>query len=312
MKTAIKIAAIYALSGLLWIWLSDELLLFVVRNRTAVQMNIYQTMKGMFYVSFTALLLFTLVYRYYKTLNEKIRSLELVNHRLEQSNAELEQYAYIASHDLQEPLRVTSSLLQRLQLKYADQLDQKANRYIDLSIENTKRMRTFVQDLLEFSRVGSEKELLSEVNLSELVEEIKRDLAKIISEENASVTANDLPVVYCARMQMKQVLCNLIGNGIKYRNPGVAPAITIFGTREKNQWKMQVTDNGIGIEKAFHSRIFELFQRLHPDSEYTGTGIGLTIAKKIVEKWNGTIGLHSETGIGSTFFFTLPVNEKKP
>lgn len=309
MKTAFKIAFIYALSGILWIWLSDELLLvFNVDSHDMMQMNFYQTLKGIFYVAFTALLLFFLVYSYHRNLNEKIKCLEIVNHQLEQSNSELEQYAYIASHDLQEPLRVTSSLLQRLQLKYGDQLDEKANKYIELSIENAKRMRTFVQDLLEFSKVGNEKETAAFVDLNELLDEIKLDLQKTISEEKAIVTADHLPVVYCERMKMKQVLCNLISNAIKYRHPGIPPRVFIKGIRELNYWKIQVMDNGIGIDGSFHDRIFELFQRLHADSSYTGTGIGLTIAKKIVEKWNGKIGLQSEPGAGSTFFFTLPVN----
>lgn len=306
MKTSFKIATIYALSGIIWILLSDKLLLLIVGDKDLMEISYIQTLKGTFYVSFTAVLLFFLVNGYHHKLNEKIRTLELLNQQLKQSNSELEQYAYIASHDLQEPLRVTGSLLQRLQQKYSDNLDDKANKYIRLSIENASRMRKFVQDLLEFSRVGNMNEILTTVNLAELTEEIKLDLEKIITENNAEIRVSGISAVLAERLKLKQVLSNLISNGIKYSNPPVPPVIEIHASETSSHWEISVTDNGIGIAPQFHQRIFELFQRLHPSSENGGTGIGLAIAKKIVDKWSGNIRVESQPQSGSTFYFTIP------
>lgn len=306
MKTSLKIATIYALSGIIWILLSDKLLLLIVGDKNLMEVSYIQTLKGTFYVSFTAILLFFLVNSYHHKLNEKIRSLELLNQQLEQSNSELEQYAYIASHDLQEPLRVTGSLLQRLQLKYSGQLDEKANKYIDLSIENAGRMRKFVQDLLEFSKVGNTTEIFTVVSIAELIAEIRLDLEKIITENAAEIRLSGVSSIVAERMKLKQVLSNLISNGIKYRNLSVSPIVEIHVSETSSGWEISVTDNGIGIAPQFHQRIFELFQRLHASSENGGTGIGLAIAKKIVDKWSGNIWLESELQSGSIFYFTIP------
>lgn len=308
MKSSLKITVIYALSGILWILLSDKLLLWIIRDKNLAEMSYIQTLKGIFYVTFTALLLFFLVISYHRKLNEKIRSLEQLNLKLSQSNSELEQYAYIASHDLQEPLRVTSSLLQRLKLKYGNQLEEQAHRYIDLSIENTSRMRKFVKDLLEFSKVGSTPEAPVEVALEELLLEIRQDLDKRISESKAHIVLNGTPQVVAERIQLKQILSNLLSNALKYATPGQAPQVTIHASENAAEWQISVQDNGMGIAPTYHQRIFELFQRLHAAPEYGGTGIGLAIARKITDKWGGRIWLESDAGKGSVFYFTIPKN----
>lgn len=306
MKTSLKIAALYALSGILWILASDKLLLMIVGDNRLLEVSYLQTFKGIFYVSFTAILLYFLVYSYHRRLNDKIRSLEQLNQRLSQSNYELEQYAYIASHDLQEPLRVTSSLLQRLQLRYADQLDEKGNQYINLAINNASRMRKFVQDLLNFSKVGSDTGTKTSIRIREIIREIEMDLEEAIRQNNATITLSGETNITGESMQLKQVLSNLISNAIKYRRPEINPVIGIRVGEHHKHWSIEVTDNGVGIDPQFHERIFGLFQRLHAAGEHSGTGIGLTIARKIVEKCGGQIGLRSESGKGSTFFFTLP------
>jgi two-component system CheB/CheR fusion protein len=285
MKPAIKIAIIYAILGTLWILLSDEFLLLFLTEKDVMSLNYLQTIKGVFYVTMTALLLYFLVNRYYKSLNEKIRRLEFLNRQLENSNRELEQYAYVASHDLQEPLRVVSNLLQRLKMKHTDQLDEKGTRYIDLAVENAGRMRLFVLDLLEFARVGKSNEPVSKTNVNEVLTEVKGDLQASITESGARISYPDLPVIYVQRMLFRQVLSNLISNSIKYRRPGVEPVITVSCNRAQNHWCFVIDDNGIGIEEEYFDKIFELFQRLHGDDVYSGTGIGLAISKKIIEHW---------------------------
>jgi light-regulated signal transduction histidine kinase (bacteriophytochrome) len=312
MKPAIKIAIIYAILGTLWILLSDEFLLLFLTEKDVMSLNYLQTIKGVFYVTMTALLLYFLVNRYYKSLNEKIRRLEFLNRQLENSNRELEQYAYVASHDLQEPLRVVSNLLQRLKMKHTDQLDEKGTRYIDLAVENAGRMRLFVLDLLEFARVGKSNEPVSKTNVNEVLTEVKGDLQASITESGARISYPDLPVIYVQRMLFRQVLSNLISNSIKYRRPGVEPVITVSCNRAQNHWCFVIDDNGIGIEEEYFDKIFELFQRLHGDDVYSGTGIGLAISKKIIEHWGGRIWLDSSPGKGSSFYFTVPATAVQP
>lgn len=229
----------------------------------------------------------------------KRRAEELAN-----SNVELERFAYIASHDLQEPLRMVTSFLQLLKKRYEDKLDETAGQYIAFAVDGAERMKTLIMDLLDYSRVGSNTEPNENVDLHLLVEEIKDLFGKSIDEVKANITVDRLPVVKGNRTQLLQLFQNLISNAIKYHKEGV-PSIEIHYTEQEEDHLFEIKDNGIGIDPAFHEKIFVIFHRLHSRSEYTGTGIGLAICKKIVERHNGKIWVKSALGQGSSFFFTL-------
>lgn len=222
------------------------------------------------------------------------------------SNAELEQFAYIASHDLQEPLRMISSFLTQLHKKYHNQLDEKANQYIHFAVDGAKRMRQIILDLLEYSRVGKHDVSLEEIDINEVVNEICLLQRQRILEQSASIEYKDLPVVHSFRVPLTQIFQNLIGNALKYSKTGEKSVILIKGEEQKDRYLFSVADNGIGINKDFHTKVFELFQRLHNRNEYEGTGMGLAIVKKILENLGGKIWVESEEGLGSVFYFTIP------
>lgn len=244
-----------------------------------------------------------------KESNEKLKELnsELKKRaeELAESNAELEQFAYVASHDLQEPLRMVSSFLNRLEKKYSDELDEKAHQYIDFAVDGAQRMRQIILDLLNYSRVGQKELSRESLCLDELLEDILKLERAGITETEATVTWKNLPAIEADKAPIKQVFQNLINNAIKYRRPDVAPKIQIQGEEKDQYWKFSVIDNGIGIKKEYHENIFAIFRRLHTQEEYTGTGIGLAVTKKIVEKHGGQIWVESDGGPGSIFRFTI-------
>ncbi|MCC5938796.1 MAG: PAS domain S-box protein [Lunatimonas sp.] len=246
--------------------------------------------------------------------------LEKANHELEKlnlalearaqelaiSNSELEQFAYVASHDLQEPLRMITSFLAQLNKKYSSLFDDKAKEYIHFALDGASRMRQIILDLLEFSRVGKNDEKLSEVSLTDIVTEVTMLNRKLIEETQAKISVKGLPTIIGFRSPIVQVFNNLIGNALKYRKKSEAPEIEIACENQETQYKISVRDNGIGIEEEYFQKIFIIFQRLHNKNEYSGTGIGLAIVKKIVENMGGNVWLESTKNQGSTFFFTLP------
>lgn len=222
------------------------------------------------------------------------------------SNQELEQFAYIASHDLQEPLRMISSFLSRLETKYGTQLDEKARRYIFFAVDGAQRMRQIILDLLEYSRVSKpEQENLGSVNCDELLSEIQILLRKKIQETGAVIRWENLPVITTARAPLRQLLQNLITNSLKYSAPERPPEICIRAEDTPEAWIFAVSDNGIGIEAEYFDKIFIIFQRLHSKNAYSGTGMGLAICKKIIESLGGRIWVNSSPGQGSTFYFSI-------
>jgi PAS domain S-box-containing protein len=223
---------------------------------------------------------------------------------LEIKNKELEQFAYVASHDLQEPLRTTSSFVELLRKQYYGKIDDNANRYIDYVVQASDRMKTLIKDLLDYSRIGREKQF-EPVDCNIAFDEVMADLAKVIKENKAVIRAGKLPVVNAFPTELKLLFQNLISNSIKFQKPGIAPHIDISTTKENGHWHFQFRDNGIGIEKQYQQRIFIIFQRLHNRSVYEGSGIGLAHCKKIVELHGGTIWVESEAGKGSIFHFTI-------
>lgn len=228
---------------------------------------------------------------------------------LQRSNRELQQFAYIASHDLQEPLRTVSSYVDLLAMKYKGKLDQTADKYISFAVEGAHRMSELINDLLAFSRVGTQGRPFARVNLEEVLERVLGNLRKSEKESAAAITRDAMPHVTGDQSQLSQVFQNLISNAIKFGRKDVQPRIHISAERKGNEWVFGMHDNGIGIEPRFYERIFTIFQRLHTRSEYPGTGVGLAICKRIVERHGGHIWVESKPGEGSTFYFTLPVRE---
>ncbi|MHB8216945.1 MAG: sensor histidine kinase [Candidatus Sulfotelmatobacter sp.] len=229
---------------------------------------------------------------------------------LARSNADLEQFAYVASHDLQEPLRMVAAYTQLLSERYKGKLDESADKFIGYASEGALRMQVLIQDLLAFSRVGRVDADYASVDCNAVMEEVRKSLASAIQESDAVLAHADLPAIWGNPTQMAQVFQNLIGNAIKFRGTK-PPEIFVHAERAGQQWLFSVTDNGIGIAPEFAENIFVVFQRLHPRTEYSGNGIGLAICKKIVERLGGKIWVESQAGSGSTFKFTVPLNGSK-
>lgn len=225
--------------------------------------------------------------------------------KLELSNNNLEQFAYVASHDLQEPLRTITNFTKLLAEKEQHAGDETSARYMNYIVTAADRMKRLIRDLLLFSRLGKQH-IVELINFKDLLNEVTTDMEALITEAGASVTVVNLPVLPGSRTEMKLLFQNLINNAIKYRKPGVPPRVAVNAVKQENgMWVFSVADNGIGIEPEFHEKIFVIFQRLHNQNEYSGTGIGLATCKKIVELNGGSIWVQSKPGEGSTFYFTL-------
>jgi signal transduction histidine kinase len=233
---------------------------------------------------------------------------------LARSNADLEQFAYVASHDLQEPLRMVSAYTQLLGERYKGKLDENADKFIGYACEGALRMQVLIQDLLAFSRVGRAGAVNASVDCNAVMQEVLQTLATAIQESGAGVTHGELPTVWADRTQIAQVFQNLIGNAIKFRGKE-PPVVSVQAEKADQHWLFTVSDNGIGIAPEYAESIFVVFQRLHARTEYPGNGIGLAICKKIIERCGGKIWVGPGTGSGTTFKFTLPLrgaDEKEP
>lgn len=229
---------------------------------------------------------------------------------LERSNADLKKFAYVASHDLQEPLNQVANYVQLLEMRYQEQLGEDAKEFINFAVEGVSLMQTLIDDVLAYSKVdlqGIEFEL---TNVETALNRALNNLRGRIKETQAVVTYDELPTVLADSTQLMQLFLNLIGNAIKFRSD-FSPQIPISANRLEDEWLFAIKDNGIGIDSQFSDRIFVIFQRLHTRDEYAGTGMGLAICKKIVECHRGRIWVESELGIGATFYFTIPVGGRE-
>lgn len=224
---------------------------------------------------------------------------------LTRSNEDLQQFAYVASHDLQEPLRAVQGFTSLLAKTYRDQLDERALGWIDQSTQGVERMRTLINGLLEYARVESRGGDMVSVNLNELLKDVQMLLAESIDQNDATIVCKLLPTITGDENQLRQLFINLIGNALKYRS-GKAPVIAVSSSRVGSQWQIEIADNGIGFDPQYAEKIFVIFQRLHSRSKYEGTGIGLSLCKRIVERHRGTIKAESKLDEGSTFVVTLP------
>ncbi len=224
---------------------------------------------------------------------------------LERKNKELEQFAYVASHDLQEPLQTTSGFVQLLRKKYHGRLDSTADQYIDYVVQASGRMKTLIKDLLDYSRIGRGNES-HQVDCNVIVQEVLADLHNVIVENGVYIKTGQLPMLHNAfPTELKSLFQNLVSNSIKFSKPGITPVLHIDAQQINGFWQFSVKDNGIGIEEQYLERIFVIFQRLHTRSTYDGSGIGLAHCKKIAELHGGKIWVQSEPGVGSTFYFTI-------
>ncbi|MDD1763275.1 MAG: PAS domain S-box protein, partial [Methanobacteriaceae archaeon] len=246
---------------------------------------------------------------YWNSLEEQVelRTEELAKRteELANSNADLKQFAYVASHDLREPLRMITSFLQLLEKRYKDQLDQDANEFIGYAVDGAKRMDKMIMDLLEYSRVANKEIMFEELDLKKILYQVKTNLKVLIDENDATINFDPLPSVKGDSYQMILLFQNLISNAIKYRHEE-APIIHISAEKKANQYVFSVKDNGMGIDSNYLEGIFHIFKRLHTNEEYEGTGMGLAIAQRIVHQHGGEIWAESEKANGSTFYFTIP------
>lgn len=240
-------------------------------------------------------------------LNDKNAKIAAQKEELERSNTELEQFAYIASHDLQEPLRTVQSYVQLIGRRYADKLDADGREFMGYVVEGATRMRALIDDLLTYARVSSRARPLERTELSPLVDEVLRALAARIAEQHAVIDREPLPAVMADRRQLGQLFQNLIANALKFHKKDAAPHVRIGAIRDGACWRVSIADDGIGIASEYREKVFVIFQRLHSRDEYEGTGLGLAVCRKIVDRHGGKIWVESEPGRGATFHFTLPV-----
>ncbi len=242
---------------------------------------------------------------YADALNQANMDLQKNAQELKRSNAELEQFAYVASHDLQEPLRMVSSFTQLLAKRYKDKIDSDANDFISYAVEGANRMQRLINDLLNYSRIQTKGKTFEETSCSEILGQVRANLQVAIEKSSALITNDFLPTVNADPVQMTQLFQNLIDNAIKFSGE-LPPRIHISAEKKDNEWVFSVCDKGIGIEPQFNEHIFVIFQRLHDREKYPGTGIGLAVCKRIVERHGGRIWVESEMGKGTTFYFTIP------
>ena len=234
--------------------------------------------------------------------NEEIMQL---NRQLEESNRELEHFAYSVSHDLKEPLRMVRSFMKLLSDRYSDSIDERGKKYIHFAVDGADRMKTLIDDLLEFSRVGRQNSKFEKTDLNTVLDDVMALNRSFIEENDGSVTWSEMPEIICQEVQMKQLFSNLVTNSIKYRKESEPPVVEIICEDKPGKWFFTVSDNGKGIDPQYHTAVFDLFRRIDVAENRSGTGMGLAICKKIVEQHGGKIWVESEHGNGTKFKFTI-------
>lgn len=249
-----------------------------------------------------------LTYRkqYEESLRELNEALDKRARELALSNAELEQFAYVASHDLQEPLRMVTGFISRLDTQYGDGLDERARQYMRFAVDGAKRMRQLILDLLAFSRAGRQSEAKASFSVQEIIHGVCELQKSLIADKNANIVVDNMPVVHSYKTAFRQIFQNLISNALKYAKPNQPARVEITCSEQDSEWIFAIQDNGIGIHPEYFEKVFVIFQRLHQQDNFGGTGIGLAIVKKQVENLGGRIWVESEEGRGTCFYFSLP------
>ena len=313
MKSALKITLIYILIGVLWIVLSDKIAYYLFSDFEIYTQNLFQIIKGIFYVLMTALILYTLINAYNKKIDEKVEELKSLNHTLEyernklkQSNEQLEQFAAVASHDLKSPLRTISSLIGRFKKKFSDQITPQNKEYLDIIERSTKQLFVKIDKTLLFSKISHSKNPKKPVNITKIMQDVEINLRENIEHTSATIIYNDLPKVKGDKIMLYQVFQNIIENSLKYHRPGVPPAIEIIAEHQNDYIQFTIADNGIGIDEKNRDKVFEQYQQINQNEFFSGQGIGLSAIKKIIERLNGQIWITSEKGQGTSVHFTLP------
>ena len=229
-----------------------------------------------------------------------------LNSDLSQSNEELERFAYICSHDMQEPVRMMNSYAELLLKKYNDALDERGKKYLNFITGNASRMQKMIQDILAFSRVGREEMTLETVDCYSIIHEVLEEFEAVIKEKDAKILCDDFPTIQASATLLRVLFQNLISNALKFHNDVISPEIAIRVEQQDGMWRFSVKDNGIGIDPIFHEKIFTIFQRFHRKEDYPGTGIGLSTCRKFIRLFGGDIDFKTEMGKGTEFFFTIP------
>jgi len=308
MKSELKITLIYICIGITWILLSDNFLLLFISQNKIDHITHFQSIKGVFYIISTGILLFAMLKKHNDAIRQKIKELEEKSMELEKSNKELENYFFLASHDLQEPNRIIISFLTNLEKKYKDFIDEKGRKYINYAINGAYYMRQNILNLQEYTRIGK-KIKLEPIDLNKVIDSIMDDYHEIINTENSTFTIHKLPILYTDENLIHLIFKNLIDNAIKYKNQNKKLNVSISCIEEDKKWVFTCSDNGIGIDPDFHERIFQLFQRLNSNSENQGAGMGLPLTKKAIEILGGKIEVKENKNEGTVFYFYLPKNE---
>ncbi|MGY6743573.1 MAG: sensor histidine kinase [Cecembia sp.] len=318
MKPQHKITFIYFLVGAFWILLSDLAIEWLFEIGKIEKLTYHQSIKGLVYVALTALMLYFLIRHYYNQLNVRLKELEELNRilsvkssELETSNKDLEQFAYVASHDLQEPLRMISGFMKLLE-KYKDKImDEKASQYIRFANEGAEKMRGVILNLLAYAKAGKEAYQMEEFYVQKVLDDIWQVQQKNHENVEASLIFEYLPLIKSYKVPFTMIIQNLVSNALKYKIPDKKVIIQFSAEELEEEWLFKLNDNGIGIAKEDYESIFQPFLRLRNDDIVSGSGMGLAIVKKNVELMGGKVWLESVVGKGSTFFFTVkkvPVN----
>lgn len=308
MKSELKITLLYIAIGILWIFLSDYFVLLFITKNTQEQITNFQNIKGCFFVVSTGLLLFTLLKRHNTAIRQKIEELKEKSSELKKTNNELENYFFLASHDLQEPNRTIISFLTNLEKKYKNSLDEQGHKYIKYAIDGAYYMRKSILNLQEHTKIGKNLNFKN-IDLNLVIKNIIKEYENVLTLDN--ITISKLPIIKTDGNLIYLIFKNLIENAIKFKKNNENLHITITYKEQSDYWEFTCSDNGIGIDKEYHEKIFQLFQRLNSSSENKGTGVGLSITKKAIEILGGKIQIDSSPNKGSSFYFTLPKNTIK-
>lgn len=313
MKSAIKITIIYLVIGIAWIIISDKVAYYFFGDFEIYTQNLFQILKGIFYVVTTAIILFILINSFNRKIEEKVREQEMLNstleferNKLKESNDQLEHFADMTSHDLKSPLRTILSLIQRYKIKFKDSLTPKSSEYLDVIEVSAKQLSRKIDKTLLFSKIAHSSGDFETIQPEEFIRDIELALANIIEEKNAKISIEKLPVIFSDRIMLQQVFQNIIENSIKYSKPNTEPAINISATKKEKKVIFEISDNGIGIPKEEQEKVFERFKQLDNKEFLKGNGIGLASIKRIINKLNGDIWIQSTEGEGTSVFVALP------